>query len=390
MGCKLSSFAFGLTVQDHYEELSDHLQLKDDGSCIKAATDDVIIVLKGKMDDETALYRSVTEVRDLLNSAVDKIGLTFINDKEQLLLPKDWNPRADLLPPEMHKNAIRSSRLEDIKLQGMEIVGTPIGSNAFSKAFVKKIFKKMALESTTLLQLHPQCAVKLLKECVCAQPSYLAQVCHPNLTVESLSTFDALVWNLFRKMLGGIGEQKDQLNCCTEGLQRARTRAFLPSRHNGVGLQSAERTASFAWFCSMASCIGLEDRDLDFARKFLGERALDAYDHAMDALGGPDRAQKCKFTLVPPGDRDVLSNSNFYVELFKDEKTLKLQHEFLEEVCILENQKFITTRRSDHPHITDSENLDVVPRTRRQQRTNPPTRLIHRQPCTIRRPHDED
>ena len=48
IGCKLSSFAFALTVQDSYERVSRELRRAKDGSCIKAATDDVIAISKPK------------------------------------------------------------------------------------------------------------------------------------------------------------------------------------------------------------------------------------------------------------------------------------------------------------------------------------------------------
>ena len=92
----------------------------------------------------------------------------------------------------------------------------------------------MMQESQTLNDLHPQCAVKLLKECVCAAPGYLSQVCHPNLTKEFLLEFDDNVW----QFIGGVGDE--QLKCCHEGLSRARVRTFLPSRFHGVGLRSWE------------------------------------------------------------------------------------------------------------------------------------------------------
>ena len=64
--------------------------------------------------------------------------------------------------------------------------------------------------------------------------------------------------------------------CCSQSLDRSRMKAFLPSRHNGVGLRSWERTADFAWFASVASYIALEDDDFNFARKFLGSQSESA------------------------------------------------------------------------------------------------------------------
>ena len=42
IGCKLSSFAFALTVQDLYETIRSTASHAGEGSCIKAATDDIV------------------------------------------------------------------------------------------------------------------------------------------------------------------------------------------------------------------------------------------------------------------------------------------------------------------------------------------------------------
>ena len=100
---------------------------------------------------------------------------------------------------------LRSNTFADPSLQGMEIVGAPVGSVDFCSGFVAKTLKDMLSASQSLLQLHPQCATKLLKDCVCAAPAYLAQVCHPSITKEHLLRFDDNIWNLWLNILGGLG-----------------------------------------------------------------------------------------------------------------------------------------------------------------------------------------
>ena len=95
IGCKLSSFAFALTVQDFYENIrAKALQLKD-GSCIKAATDDIVVVLKADASDEKALYSKAKEVLSVLHKGSQAVGLSFANDKAQFLLPMGWVPVPD-------------------------------------------------------------------------------------------------------------------------------------------------------------------------------------------------------------------------------------------------------------------------------------------------------
>lgn len=115
--------------------------------------------------------------------------------------------------------------------------------------------------------------------------------------------------------------------CCPSSLTKARQRSFLPSRLDGAGLRSWETTSDFAWFSSMASCIGLTDRDFDFARQSLDWQAEEAYDYALQALGGPSYLEKSKIELLPVGESDVLKR-DFYVSWHKDHPKLKLQKLF--------------------------------------------------------------
>jgi hypothetical protein len=209
----------------------------------------------------------------------------------------------------------------------MEIVGAPVGSFDFCTTFVESTLATMLHQSESLLQLHPQAATKLLRGCVCAAPGYLSQVCHPNFTKGPLHNFDDSVWNLWLRVLGETGG--NELSCCTSVYERARRKAFLPSRYDGVGFRSWERTSAFAWFCSVASCIGLVDPDFEFARRFLKKSSEDAYFFAFEALGGPSYLGTSKCELIPVDEPTVLSDSSFYKDLFKEEPKLKMQHELI-------------------------------------------------------------
>jgi len=75
IGCKLSSFGFALTVQDLYQTIASDLSDAKDGSCIKAATDDVLVALKAP--NEKKICAKVTCVFGLAKKGVAKIGLSF-------------------------------------------------------------------------------------------------------------------------------------------------------------------------------------------------------------------------------------------------------------------------------------------------------------------------
>ena len=336
IGCKLSSFAFALTVQDLYETIRSTASHAGEGSCIKAATDDIVVVLKPTLANEKHLYYHIREVCTVLDEEARKVGLSFTNDKAQVLLPKDWVPKPELLPPGI---VILSNTSDDPKLRGMEIVGAPVGAPEFCSAFVAKTLNQMLRESESLVKLHPQCATKLLKDCVCAAPAYLAQVCHPSLTKEHLIQFDNRVWKLWLQILGGIGDGSPSL--CELSIERSRMKAFLPSRHNGVGLRSWERAADFAWFASVASCTALEDSDFAFARKFLKSQSQSAYTIALEAVGGPSYLERSDYEIIPIDEPEVLSHSTFFVDLFKDAPKLRLQKAMLDLANLVAHDKFV-------------------------------------------------
>ena len=327
------------------------------GSCIKAATDDVIVVLKVTPDDEKMLYHHINAVCSNLEEKSQKVGLSFKNDKAQVLLPKNWQPRPELLPPGI---AVLSNTSEDPKLRGMEIVGAPVGAPEFCTAFAEKTLKRMLRESETLVKLHPQCATKILKDCVCAAPAYLAQVCHPSITKEHLLHFDDRVWDLWLQILGGVGG--DSPGLCSLGLERSRMKAFLPSRLNGVGLRSWDRTADFAWFASVASCISQQDEDFHFARRFLKTQSESAYSIALEAIGGPSYLALSDYEIIPIDEPQVLSDSTYFVDLFKDFPKLRLQKEMLNLANIEAHKKFVNFVE----HIDTSEAI-LIESMKRQE-----------------------
>ena len=348
IGCKLSSFAFALTVKDLYARIRSSASRAGGGSCIKAAIDDIVVALKPAPEDEKLLYYHVNEICTILDKESPKVGLSFSNDKAQILLPKNWIPKPELLPPGI---LILSNTAEDPKLRGMEIVGAPVGAPEFCSTFVSKTLTRMLQESESLVNLHPQCATKLLKDCVCAAPAYLAQVCHPSITKQHLTYFDDRVWELWLQILGGVGGEDPGV--CNLSVDRSRMKAFLPSRFNGVGLRSWERTADFAWFASVASCTALQDDDFNYARELFKSQGESAYTIALEAVGGPSYLERSDYEVIPAGEPDVLSNSTFYIDLFKETPKLRLQKAMLDLANLVAHDKFVNYDLHSDP----SENI---------------------------------
>jgi len=61
----------------------------------------------------------------------------------------------------------------------------------------------------------------------------------------------------------------------------------------------------------------------------LGEQGRQAYEIALDAIGGPSYLDNnCKYELIPIGEPDVLSESTFYRDLFKTKKSCVCKKSF--------------------------------------------------------------
>ena len=321
--------------------------------------DDCLLVIRADKSDEKALYDRIAWGIKLLNKHAKRLGLNFANDKAQLLLPQDWVPPTAGLPEGL---VVRSNTLLNVEQQGIEVVGCPVGSIDFRQTFVQRNLGDVLRSRDDLKQLHPQCATRLLLQCVSACPAYIAQVVHPSATKEALTTFDDNMWSFLLEFLGGIGGD-NQLKCCPEGLSRARFRAQLPCRLGGAGLRSWERTADFAWFTSVASCVAESDPNLDVGRAHFGALAHIAYEAAIDSLGGTSHPKVTSGELIPGDDPDVLTVSNFYKELFMDyarvNKTpLRLQKEF--SAVTAQNAADELLSKSEGAHVSDSERITLL------------------------------
>lgn len=350
IGCRLSSFAFALTVHDTYQRvqkcLDETSEGVSDGSFVKAAMDDCLVVLRCEAGGGAVFAERVLKVLLLLRRCGGAVGLSFENSKAQLLLPKNWEGSVSEFPAGL---AIRSVVHTDVSLQGIEVVGAPIGSQAFQKAFVRSSLEGALRCQEDVKQLHPQCAARLLTQCVSACPAYLAQVCHPVVSQESMALFDERLLDLFVSVLGGVCggsegcDDSSQLKVCEDGFAWCRKRAQLPCRFGGAGLRCWQRTTEFSWYCSVASLVAQKDPHFDVGRKFFDESACEAYDRALAAIKTPGDGKWSSGELLPVDERDVLLESDFYSELFQEHREackhdLKLQKLFSDEASSLAAQ----------------------------------------------------
>ena len=242
----------------------------------------------------------------------------------------------------------------------MEVVGCPIGSEAFCKNFVRKSLKEMLKHSMHISSIHPQAAIKLLLNCLSPAPAYLSQVCHPNITKDPLQAFDKELWKLWTTILGGLGPEAEQLSMCKTGEARAQNWARLPTRTGGAGLRSWSTIAEYAWYCSFAICGTLEDENLDNGRPFLKTECEQAHERALKVLGGKTYVNQAPYEILPPEEADVLYESDYYKQWLKDHKGAKLQKEFNEIVAQRHLRHITSTAQLAHVHVTNSEKISSL------------------------------
>ena len=125
---------------------------------------------------------------------------------------------------------------------GVVILGTPLGREAFVKAHAAK---RLEIEQRLLKELpeicDPQVAWVLLSQSAVPRANHTLRVVPPALSSTYARAHDDALWQAFCAIFGA-----EEHSC----ILRARSLASLPSRLGGLGLRSAERTAEAAFLAS--------------------------------------------------------------------------------------------------------------------------------------------
>ena len=102
-----------------------------------------------------------------------------------------------------HKPQLRTDI--SVTSEGMEIVGCPVGSRAFTVQFVDRKVDKWRLAWSRLKGLSPNYALPLMKFCVYARIGYVARVAKPYFALPCYERFDKLVIDSVENILiGGV------------------------------------------------------------------------------------------------------------------------------------------------------------------------------------------
>ena len=221
------------------------------GERLFAFLDDLYVISKPERVAE--IYGVLEE--ELWNHACIKINA----GKTQV-----WN-RGGLVPDRvaaLGERAWRGGEETPPDRRGVKILGTPLGHPEFVKASLRELLG----EQRTLLQRIPtvqdtQAAWMLLLFCASARANYVTRVVAPALAREYAQAHDEALWQCLCQILG-VHEE--------EASQEWRSIAQLPMHEGGLGIRSAQRLSTAAFWASWADSLPtIRARHPDIAARIL-------------------------------------------------------------------------------------------------------------------------
>ena len=130
--------------------------------------------------------------------------------------------------------------------QGVTILGTPLGHPDFVEASLQAKSREHDTLFDRLVAVPDlQCAWLLLLFCASTRANYMLRVVHPEFSHGFAARHDSRVWSTLTRLLG------------VEGSECARQRASLPFSIGGLGLRSAVRTSTAAYWSSWADTLSM-------------------------------------------------------------------------------------------------------------------------------------
>ena len=132
-------------------------------------------------------------------------------------------------------------------LNGLVVLGTPLGKKAFVEAFVdgKIEVEKQFLEKVLKIE-DIQCAWVMLSMSAVPRANHLIRMLPPSISQDYAERHDELLWSNFCKLCGAEVLEGDLL---------ARDIARLPGRIGGMGLHSAVRSARGVYWASWVNAL---------------------------------------------------------------------------------------------------------------------------------------
>lgn len=142
-------------------------------------------------------------------------------------------------PSELEKGCVGAMEIP-LNSNGINILGTPLGSEAFCRDECASKFRNMSASVKSITKYHPEIAYLLLAQCVNSRPQHLLRSVPPWILAEAALQFDDII------------DQAIKVLCQCSGALPAHAALIraLPIRSGGLGMRSASTTAAAAWASS--------------------------------------------------------------------------------------------------------------------------------------------
>ena len=312
MGCVLGSFGFGLTAQDIYEAVQD----KFPSTVSKGLTDDFTIGLPPPDSDE--------DHQNLWDECGSILNYIAAESKARANLELNFTKCHVLAPPGINDPQINSlPKGTSIERDGLRLAGAPIGKDNFCSNYIAEQVREIKKKIDALEGIDPQTGFTLLRRCIVPTLTYFAQVTPPQITMPHLIKYDEHITQRAMQILNPKGNRKEQ-QCSKSRMQRAIKKLQLPIKHQGAGITKAARIGPIAFYASVAAS-QTTDPDLAMHKDGLKRFCENTHQMVANRIGKQSSESLSIEALFPRNLPTAMIDSTFYVELYRNQPTLKLQ-----------------------------------------------------------------
>ena len=194
-----------------------------------------------------------------------------------------------------------------------DLGGAPIGTDDFVQAHFQTTLADFASKCTRLTELHPQVALRLLKDSLIPAYQHPFRLTPPALVRNHATQFDDAVEMAVHKIIEPP-ERPAPVPCSTSRQLIANKVMHMPVKSGGLGLKSFKLLSTVAFFSSLVCCITEEDKDLREHADALAPAITDAHNLIIHQLTTHGNFAATAFKILPPDPLTAL-RPEFYTQV---------------------------------------------------------------------------